>query len=53
VDAKSAYENDKQAVDAAKPTTMIEGAKAFEHYRILSSNEARQPWKKIIQAQMT
>jgi hypothetical protein len=31
----------------------MEGAKAFELYRNLLSNEARQPWEKINQAQMT
>jgi hypothetical protein len=31
----------------------MEGAKAFELYGNLLSNEARQPWEKIVQAQMT
>jgi hypothetical protein len=29
----------------------MEGAKAFELYGNLLSNEARQPWEKIVQAQ--
>jgi hypothetical protein len=32
---------------------MMEGAKAFELSRNLLSDEARQPWEKIIQAQTT
>jgi hypothetical protein len=32
---------------------MTEGAKAFKLYGNLLSNEARQPWERIIQAQMT
>ena len=51
--AKLAYENAKQALDAAKLAIMTEGAKAFKLYGNLLSNEARQPWEKIIQAQMT
>ena len=53
VAAKTAYEKAKQAVEAAKLVIMTEGAKAFELYRNLLSDEARQPWEKIIQAQMT
>jgi hypothetical protein len=44
VAAKSAYKKAKQAVDAAKLATMMEGAKAFELYGNLLSDEARQPW---------
>jgi len=36
-----------------KIAVTMEGAKAFELYRNLLSNEARQPWEKINQAQMT
>jgi hypothetical protein len=53
VATKIAYEKAKQAVEAAKLTTAMEGMKPFELYKNLSSNEARQPWEKIIQAQMT
>jgi hypothetical protein len=31
----------------------MEGVKAFELYGNVPSNEARQPWEKIVQAQMT
>ena len=51
--AKSAYDKAKEAVDAVKLTTAMEGAKAFELYRNLLSDEARQPWEEIIQAQTT
>jgi hypothetical protein len=53
VAAKSAYKKAKHAVDAAKPAATTEGAKAFELYGNLLSDEARQPWEKIIQAQTT
>ena len=51
--AKSAYEKAKQTVEAAKLAATMEGAKAFELYGNLLSDEARQPWEKIVQAQMT
>ena len=51
--AKSAYENAAQVVDATQLAIMMEGAKAFKFYRNLLSDEARQPWEKIVQAQMT
>ena len=50
VAAKSAYEKAKQAVEAAKLAATMEGAKAFKLYGNLLSNEARQPWEKIVQA---
>jgi hypothetical protein len=50
---KIAYEKAKQAVDAVKLTATTEGAKAFKLYGSLSSDETRQPWEKIFQAQMT
>jgi hypothetical protein len=46
--AKSAYSKTKQAVDAAKLTAATEGAQAFELYGNFLSNEARQPWEKIV-----
>ena len=42
----------KQALDATKLVTTMEGAKAFELYGNVSSGETRQPWEKIAQAQM-
>ena len=51
--SKSAYKKAKQAVEAAKLTAMMEGVKAFELYGNLLSNEARQPWDMIVQAQTT
>ena len=48
VAAKAAYTQAKQAVDAVKLAATMEGAKPFELYRNLSSDEARQPWEKII-----
>jgi hypothetical protein len=53
VAAKTAYNKAKQAVEAAKLAAMTEIAKALELYGNLLSNEARQPWDKILQAQMT
>ncbi len=53
VAAKTAYKKAKQAVEAAKLTVMMEGMKAFKLYGNLLSDEARQPWEKIILAQMT
>ena len=51
--AKLAYKKAKQAVDAAKLAITTEGAKVFKLYGNLLSHEARQPWQKIVQAQMT
>ena len=42
-----------QAEDAAKHAVITEEAKAFELYGYLPSNEARQPWEMIAQAQTT
>ena len=41
------------AVEAVKLTVTMEGAKAFELYENIPSDEARQPWEKIIKAQVT
>jgi hypothetical protein len=46
VAAKSAYKKAKQAVEATKLTATTEGAKPFELYGNLLSNEARQPWER-------
>ena len=48
VAARTAYEKAKQAVEAAKLAVTTEGAKAFELYGNLLSDEARQPWEKVI-----
>jgi hypothetical protein len=53
VASKSAYEKAKQGVDAAKLAATMKGAKAFELCGNLLSDEARQPWEKIAQAQTT
>jgi hypothetical protein len=53
VAAKTAYNKSKRAVEAAKLTATMEGAKPFKLYRNLLSDEARQPWEKIIQARTT
>ena len=51
VAAKTAYDKAKQAVETAQLAAMAEIAKAFELYRNLLSDEAGQPWDKIVQAQ--
>jgi hypothetical protein len=53
VAAKTAYEKAKQAVEAATLAATMEIAKAFGLYGNLLLDEARQPWDKIVQAQMT
>ena len=50
--AKAACEQAKQAVESAKLATVTEGVKPFELYGNLLSDEARQRWEKIVQAQM-
>ena len=51
--AKADYEKAMQAVASAKLTVTTEGAKAFELYGNLLSDEARPAWEKIIRAQVT
>ena len=51
--AKATHKKAVKAIEAAKLTIILEGAKAFELYRCLHSDEARQPWEKIIKAQVT
>ncbi len=53
VAAKSAYKKAKQSLETAKLATVTEGQKPFELYGNLLSDEARQPWDKIVQTQMT
>ena len=51
--AKVEYKKAAQAVTAAKLAISMEGAKAFELYENLLSDEARPAWEKIVKAQMT
>jgi hypothetical protein len=53
VAVKSAYEKLAQALDAAELAVTMEGVKAIKLHGSLLSNEARQPWVKIVQAQTT
>jgi hypothetical protein len=51
--AKAAYEKALKAIQEAKLAVTTAGAKLFELYENLLSDEARQPWEKIIKAQVT
>jgi hypothetical protein len=51
--AKTVYEKAKQTVEAVKLAAVTEGVKPFKLNGNLLSNEARQPWEKIVQAQAT
>ncbi len=51
--AKALYEKALKAVETAKLAVTTAGAKLFELYGNLLSDEARQPWEKIIKAQVT
>jgi hypothetical protein len=51
--AKAFYEKALKAVETAKLAVTTAGAKLFELYGNLLSDEARQPWEKIIKAQVT
>jgi len=53
VAAKTVCKKAKQALEAAKLAAAMEGAKTFKLYENLLSDEAREPWEKIVQAQMT
>jgi hypothetical protein len=53
VAAKTAYNKAKQALEATKLAATTEIAKAFELYGNLLSDETRQPWDEIVQAQTT
>jgi hypothetical protein len=53
VAAKTAYDKAKQAIEAAKLAGTMEITNAFKLYGNLPSDEARQPWDKIVQAQIT
>ena len=51
--AKAAYEKALKAIQEAKLAVTMAGVKLFELYGNLLSNEAGQPWEKIIKAQVT
>ena len=51
--AKVNYKSATKALEAAKLTITMAGVKAFDLYGNPLSNEARQPWEKIIKAQVT
>jgi hypothetical protein len=51
--AKNAYKKAVKAIEAAKLSVTMAGTKPFELYGNLFSDEARQPWDKIIQSCMT
>jgi hypothetical protein len=50
---KAACEKALKAIQEAKLAVTMAGAKLFELYGNLLSDEARQPWEKIIKAQVT
>eukprot|EP00804_Cyclotella_cryptica_P022859 CCRYP_005058-RA/>CCRYP_005058-RA protein AED:0.39 eAED:0.90 QI:0/0/0/1/0/0/2/0/459 len=52
-EAKAYYDKALKALEAAKLAVTTAGAKPFELYGNLLSDEARQPWEKIIKAQVT
>jgi hypothetical protein len=51
--AKAEYEKAAQTLSAAKLAVTTAGAKAFELYANLLSDEARPAWEKILKAQVT
>jgi hypothetical protein len=51
--AKAAYEKALKAIQEAKLAVTTAGAKLFELYGNLLSDEAHQPWEKIMKAQVT
>eukprot|EP00804_Cyclotella_cryptica_P012933 CCRYP_002283-RA/>CCRYP_002283-RA protein AED:0.43 eAED:0.43 QI:0/-1/0/1/-1/1/1/0/242 len=52
-EAKAYYDKALKALEAAGFAVTTAGAKPFELYGNLLSDEARQPWEKIIKAQVT
>eukprot|EP00804_Cyclotella_cryptica_P013533 CCRYP_017230-RA/>CCRYP_017230-RA protein AED:0.33 eAED:0.70 QI:0/0/0/0.66/1/1/3/0/339 len=52
-EAKALYDKALKALEAAKLAVTMAGAKPFKLYGNLLSDEARQPWEKIIKAQVT
>eukprot|EP00804_Cyclotella_cryptica_P013652 CCRYP_018765-RA/>CCRYP_018765-RA protein AED:0.43 eAED:0.43 QI:0/-1/0/1/-1/1/1/0/263 len=53
VEAKALYDKALKTLEDAKLAVAKAGAKPFELYGNLLSDEARQPWEKIIKAQVT
>ena len=53
VEAKTTYDKVLKALEDAKLAVTTAGEKPFELYGNLLSDEARQPWEKIIKAQVT
>eukprot|EP00804_Cyclotella_cryptica_P004891 CCRYP_004940-RA/>CCRYP_004940-RA protein AED:0.36 eAED:0.84 QI:0/0/0/1/1/1/2/0/428 len=53
VEAKAAYDKALKALEDAKLAIATAGVKPFELYGNLLSDEARQPWEKVIKAQVT
>ena len=51
--AKANHDSALKALEAAKLAVTTAGAKPFELYGNLLADEARQPWEKIIKAQVT
>eukprot|EP00804_Cyclotella_cryptica_P027897 CCRYP_003796-RA/>CCRYP_003796-RA protein AED:0.34 eAED:1.00 QI:0/0/0/1/1/1/2/0/430 len=51
-EAKALYDKALKALEAAKLAITMAGAKTFELYGNLLSDEARQPWEKIIKTQV-
>ena len=51
--AKANHNSALKALEAAKLAITTAGAEAFELYGNLLADEARQPWEKIIKAQVT
>eukprot|EP00804_Cyclotella_cryptica_P025626 CCRYP_002855-RA/>CCRYP_002855-RA protein AED:0.04 eAED:0.04 QI:133/1/1/1/0/0/2/0/163 len=52
-EAKALYDKALKALEAAKLAATTAGAKPFEPYGNLLPDKARQPWEKIIKAQVT
>eukprot|EP00804_Cyclotella_cryptica_P015562 CCRYP_003573-RA/>CCRYP_003573-RA protein AED:0.43 eAED:1.00 QI:0/0/0/1/1/1/2/0/248 len=53
VEAKASYDKFMKVLEDAKLAVSTAGAKPFELYGNLLSDEAHQPWEKIIKAQVT
>ena len=47
------YKQATKAIEATKLAVTMAGAQAFKLYGNLLSDEARQPWEKVIKAQVT
>ena len=51
--AKAAYNKAMKSIEAVKLAITMEGVKAWKLYAKLFLDKARQPWEKIINAQVT